>query len=135
MPGDRDAIYVGWVLRADDRAALLARFPPAFPDVVADHVTLCRDDAPNASGLAERRGRVVGRVVDPAGVEVLVVEIDGTTDRPGGGTYHLTWSIDVRAGRKAFHSNAAIAELGWDAIDSPFDIALPVGAWPASRYS
>lgn len=134
MSSAPDERYTGWVLRADDRAALLARFPPAFPNVIADHITLCREGAPDAVALTARRASVVGHVVDPAGVEALVVKIDGTTDRPGGGTYHLTWSIDADAGRRAFHSNAVIADQGWSAIDPPVDIALHVEAWAASRY-
>lgn len=131
---EMDERYVGWVLHADDRVALLARFPPVFPNVIADHITLCRQDAPEAAALAERRGLIVSRVLDPTGIEAFVVEINGTTDRPGGGTYHLTWSIDIHAGRKAFHSNAAIAKLNWRAVHPVVEVALQVGSWPASRY-
>ena len=37
---------------------------------------------------------VIGQVDDGAGVQAFVVRIDGTTDRPDGRTYHITWSID-----------------------------------------
>lgn len=77
---------------------------------------------------------VVSRVLDLSKVEALVVEIDGTTDRPDGGTYHLTWSIDIHAVRRAFHGNAAIAKLGWEAIHPVVEVALEVGSWPALRY-
>ena len=28
------------------------------------------------------------------GIQALVCEVDGTTKRPDGGTYHITWSLD-----------------------------------------
>ncbi len=42
---------VGWKLEPEDRDRLLARFPPAFPDVIADHVTLGRQ--PSLPGEVE----------------------------------------------------------------------------------
>ena len=33
-------LVVGWKLLNDSRAELLARFPPAYAQVVADHITL-----------------------------------------------------------------------------------------------
>jgi hypothetical protein len=30
----------GWKLDSNERAQLLERFPPTWPDVIADHVTL-----------------------------------------------------------------------------------------------
>ncbi len=38
-----------------------------------------------------------------SGVEAMVVAIDGTTDRPDGSTYHITWSLGD--GRRARESN------------------------------
>ena len=36
---DPTAFYVGWLVDPEDRAALLDRFPPRYPLVVAHHVT------------------------------------------------------------------------------------------------
>jgi hypothetical protein len=129
-----DPLYVGWLLGEGDRRHLLEQFPPRFPDVIADHVTLCRADDPQALLLSQRQGRVVGHIFDPAGVEALVVEIEGSTHRPDGGTYHLTWSLDVAAGCKAFHSNRVIAERGWTPVGPAIEVTLRVGDWPASKY-
>lgn len=108
---------VGWTLRADERAALIERCPARYPRVIADHVTLVawRQGANNAALPNRARARVLGRADDGSGVEALVVEIDGTTDRPGGGTYHITWSL--ADGRAAKESNAVIAAGGWQPID------------------
>lgn len=52
----------------------------------------------------------------------MVVAISGTTDRPGGGTYHITWSL--AAGREAKESNDVIAGLGWDRLERPLAVTL-----------
>jgi len=111
----------GWKLPRDDREALLARFPPKYDDVVADHVTL-RVGATSQTPLPRKpQARVVGRADDKRSLECLVVELDGTTDRPDGSTYHITWSLGP--GRKARESNDVLRDRGWDPID-PIDIEL-----------
>lgn len=108
---------VGWKLREDERGALLSRCPTRYARVIADHVTLIawRQGAQTAPLPPPTRARVVGHADDGRGAEALVVEIDGTTDRPGGGTYHVTWSL--ADGRAAKESNAVIAATGWNAFD------------------
>src|SRR3546814_9902597 len=51
-------------------------------------------------------------VDDGEGLQALIVSIDGSTDRPDGSTYHITWSLDRSRGRKAVQSNDVIAERG-----------------------
>ena len=51
----------------------------------------------------------------------MVVEIDGTTDRPDGSTYHITWSLG--AGRAASESNEVIRAHGWRPVE-PVAITL-----------
>jgi hypothetical protein len=123
--------FIGWALDARDREQLLARFPPVYPDVVADHVTLASGVSTDTPIPAERSGLVVGRADDGEGVEALVVEIGGTTDRPDGGTYHLTWSIDRARGREAKHSNDVIARCGWAPFDEPLPIRLEPRRYPS----
>jgi hypothetical protein len=113
---------VGWLLEEADREALLARFPPRFPDVVAHHVTL---DASGTAALPNAKpAAVVGEADDGKGVQALVVAIDGSTDRPDGSTYHITWSLDRAAGRKPIESNDVIARLGWRPIAGPIPIRI-----------
>lgn len=113
---------IGWLLDERDRAALLGRFPPAWPDVIAHHVTLAsktRDPLPAATG-----GKVVGHVDDGEGLQALVVAIEGTTDRPDGSTYHITWSLDRARGREPKQSNDVLRERGWEPIPNAVPIRL-----------
>ena len=116
----------GWKLPRDgERERLLDRFPPKYERAIADHVTL------NAGADAETplprdvEAEIVGRADDGNSLECLVVAIDGTTDRPDGSTYHITWSLGP--GRKAKESNDVLRDDGWQALDRP----IPVRVEPA----
>jgi hypothetical protein len=113
---------IGWLLDERDRAALLQRFPPRWPDIIAHHVTLeSHTDKPLP---VETAGEVVGHVDDGQGLEAMVVRIGGTTERPDGSTWHITWSLDDSLGRKAIQSNDVLRERGWDLFDTPIPIRL-----------
>ncbi len=116
MSGDG---FVGWKLAPADRSRLLLRFPAAYPEVVADHVTHKPDDAPMPHADT---ARIIGRADDGRGVEAMVVEVAGHLRRPDGGIYHITWSLGP--GREAKESNAVIAEKGWTALMTPVDVGL-----------
>ena len=112
----------GWKLPKDERARLLERFPPQYDEVVADHVTL-RVGATSDTPLPRTApAQVVGRVDDGDSLEALVVQLDGTTDRPDGSTYHITWSLGP--GRKARESNDVLRDRGWDWLPAPIPIEL-----------
>jgi hypothetical protein len=113
---------VGWKLDRAQRGELLGRFAPKYANAVADHVTLKAGVDANTPRPKTTEGRIVGRADDGRGVEAMVVQIDGTTDRPGGGTYHITWSL--AEGRKAKESNDVIAARGWDTLAEPVPVAL-----------
>jgi hypothetical protein len=112
---------IGWLLAQDDRERLLAQFKPTYEKVVAHHVTL-RTEAAGDPLPHEVRAQIVGRTDDEAGVEAMVVAIDGTTDRPDGSTYHITWSLGD--GRRARESNDVLKERGWEELDHPIPIKL-----------
>ncbi len=113
---------IGWKLDRDERAALLQRFPPRYDQPVADHVTLEKGAAALPPGVT---ARIVGRADDGDGVEAMVVALDGSTDRPDGSTFHITWSL--APGRRAVESNNVIRERGWERFDEP----VPVSMTPA----
>jgi len=115
---------IGWKLDSGDREALLTRFPPAWPDVVADHVTLASGVGPDSPLPGANCGEVVGEVDDGAGLQALVVAIGGKTERPDGGTYHITWSLDRTRGREPRESNEILAERGWQSLSPPVPIRL-----------
>lgn len=114
----------GWLLDPDEREKLLERFPPEWPDIIAHHVTLdgqARDDTPLPTA---GRSEIVGGINDGEGLQALVVAIDGTTDRPDGSTYHVTWSLDRARGREPVQSNEVIAARGYRPLDDPVPIRL-----------
>ncbi len=115
---------IGWKLDRADRERLLARFRPVYPDLIADHVTLEAQACSDAPLPDESSGQIVGEADDRQGVQALVVRIGGTTDRPNGGTYHITWSLDRAKGRRASDSNQVIARLGWTPLAEPVAIGL-----------
>jgi hypothetical protein len=121
----RPGTVIGWKLPRGERDELLQRFPPKYENVVADHVTL-KTGATPATPLPPRPdARIVGRADDGRSLECLVVELDGTTDRPDGSTYHITWSLGPT--RKARESNDVLRENGWENLPE----ALPVTLEPA----
>jgi len=115
---------IGWLLAEDDRGRLLEQYKPKYEKTVAHHVTLKteaeRDPLPH-----EVRAQIVGRSDDESGVEAMVVAIDGSTDRPDGSTYHITWSLGD--GRRARESNDVLKERGWEELDHPNPIKLEPG--------
>lgn len=119
----RDGTVTGWKLPQTERDLLLGRFPPKYENLVADHVTL-RTGATSKTPLPAKpeSSSVVGRADDGSSLECLVVEIDGTTSRPDGSTYHITWSLGP--GRRARQSNDVLRDRGWDHIERPIPVEL-----------
>src|SRR5437868_12191916 len=106
----RPGTVTGWKLAQPERETLLDRFPPKYENVIADHVTL-RVGASAQTPLPRKPlARIVGRADDGHSLECLVVELDGTTDRPDGSTYHVTWSLGPD--RKARESNDVLRARG-----------------------
>ena len=112
----------GWKVPREERERLLRRFPAKYDKVIADHVTLQVGATAETPLPRKPEARVVGRGDDNDSLECLVVELDGTTDRPDGSTYHITWSLGP--GRKARYSNDVLRDRGWDRIDRPIEIEL-----------
>jgi hypothetical protein len=115
---------IGWLLAQNDREQLLQQFRPKYEKTVAHHVTL-KTDAENDPLPPEVRAVIVGRTDDERGVEAMVVSIDGSTDRPDGSTYHITWSLG--ADRRARESNDVLKERSWEELDHPIPVRLEPG--------
>ena len=118
---DPRSFYTGWLVDPAARPALLARFPPRYAQVVAHHVTQKFGDR-SAEPPRPTVGQIVGEADDGAGVQALVVAIDGSPLRPDGGTYHITWSL--ADGREAKQSNDVIAARGWRPLAAPASVKL-----------
>lgn len=107
---------------SDSSRALLAQsFPPKFPEFIGHHITYGMrkkgdDSLPQADTF-----KVVGYGIDPQGLEALVVEVDGTINRPDGKIFHITWSLDRGAGFKPVNSNDLL-QGNWKKIPSPINI-------------
>ena len=112
----------GWKLAQSDREMLLREFPPKYDNVVADHVTLRVGAGPQTPLPHRPAAQVVGRADDGDGLECLVVALDGTTHRPDGSTFHMTWSLGP--GRKARESNDVLRDRGWNYLEKPLAVEL-----------
>lgn len=112
----------GWKLPRDERERLLELFPPKYERTIADHVTLKAGADADTPLPRDVRAEIVGRADDRRSLECLVVEIDGTTDRPDGSTYHVTWSLGPR--RRAKESNDVLRDQGWVWIGEPISIRI-----------
>ena len=118
----------GWKLDPAQRAELLRQFPPRYAGIDADHVTLASEVPPDAPPPPPAEAEIVGRADDGAGVEALVVRLNGRTDRPDGSTFHITWSLGP--GREAKESNHVIAARGWTDFELPMPVRLIPARWP-----
>jgi hypothetical protein len=117
---------IGWKLDRRQREELLRRFPPRYRDAVADHVTL-RTEAKGDPLPPPVDTRIVGRADDGDSLEAMVVTVDGTSDRPDGSIFHITWSLDETKGRQPRESNDLLKQQGWEKLDDP----IPVDVKPA----
>lgn len=115
-------MYNGWQLTPEARDALLAVFPPKYPDVVAHHVTHRFGDG---TLLAPGNVRVIGYVDDGVGLEALVVSVNGLIGRLDGGVYHITWSLNRAAGRKPVDSNEVIRKHGVWLVEPRYASTVP----------
>lgn len=109
--------YSAYVLTEDARDHLLSVFPPKYDRMVAHHVTYKFPDTtlPPESDLS-----VVG-FAEGDGVQALVVAVNGSTRRPDGGTFHITWSLAV--GKKPVQSNDLLKSTHWQSVP-----AIPITA-------
>jgi hypothetical protein len=114
----------GWKLNEMERPGLLDRFPPLWPDVIADHITLRSGAGEDDPLPQEEQAEIVGDLSDGEGLQALIVAIGGVTRRPDGGVFHITWSLDRGRGRRAVQSNEVIADMGWRRLSEPVPIRI-----------
>ena len=115
--------YHAYVLSPESRDSIIKNHPPAYPEVIAHHVT-------HAFGVKKgertpdqpKNIEVIGHVDDGNGVQAAVVKVDGREFRPDGKRYHVTISIDRKKGRKPVHSNDVISALGYEKV-KPYSIS------------
>jgi hypothetical protein len=121
---DLSSYYTGWLLPDQARHKLLAMFPPLFPEVVAHHITYEFPAKPMSILPSATEAQVFGYATDGVSLECLVVAIEGTTERPDGKTYHITWSLDREKGGRPFKSNLVLARQGFERVYPPITIPI-----------
>ena len=99
-------MYTAYTLMNVSRKKLYLLYPPKYPEFVGHHITeefgvSAGAEKPDDPTLVE----IVGYIDNGDGLEGFLVEVDGTSDRPSGGKYHITWSIDRSKGYKPYNTN------------------------------
>lgn len=120
---------IGWKLDRRQREDLLRRFPARYRDAIADHVTL-RSNAKADPLPPPVQAQIIGHADDGDSLEAMVVTVDGTTDRPDGSIFHITWSLDGAKGRRAKESNDLLKERGWTQIEEPIPVKVEPARFP-----
>jgi len=87
-------MYTAYVLTDDTRNKLAAKYPPKYSRFVGHHVTIAFGVPADTEVPEEAVVRVLGIKDSGDGLEALVVSVNGSTERPDGGTYHITWSLE-----------------------------------------
>lgn len=135
--------YEAFVLTKEARQHLCGVFPPKYAEWIGHHVThrfgtprqqpigpVFFDPSPYGHFVMPQNeicsygdmGVFVIGYTEDDGIEALVCTVDGGSQRPDGGTYHITWSLDRSKGWKPVDSNRIIAQRG----NTPCDpIAVP----------
>ena len=114
--------YKAYVPDAMERKELLQMFKPKYPKIYAHHVTYSMKNKDKMPPPDINSAEIVGWADSGDGLEAAVVAIDGSTERPDGGTYHITWSLDPEK-YKPVNSNNLIAQ-GWEKLAQPVKISL-----------
>lgn len=94
--------------------------PPVNETFVFHHVTFRYPDA-NPAPTLETPPRVVAWA-NHDGVQALVVEVDGSVERPDGEIWHITYSL--APGRKAYESKAMLKTAEWVYLDAPIVVEV-----------
>lgn len=87
-------MYTAYVLDNSAREALLDRYPPKYPDVIAHHITIQFPVPKGTEAPAPANVKVIGYADSGDGIEALVCSVNGKTERPDGKRWHITWSLD-----------------------------------------
>ena len=107
--------YIAYNLTASAREKILNLFPPKFSNVIAHHTTFSFGVNENTPLPEAADIEVIGYACNN-NIECVVVNVNGSSVRGDGGTYHITLSHNDNA--KPVHSN--------DLIKEGFDLVTPI---------
>jgi hypothetical protein len=115
-------MYSAYVLDETSREKLIKDYPPKYSSVVCHHITAefgIKVDSPLPK--ESHNIKVIGYLDDGKGIELFLVSVDGTMDRPDGKVYHITHSLDRSLGYTPADSNKVIEK---DNSVTKVDIAI-----------
>lgn len=121
-----DHQVVGWKLERSDRRRLLDIYGNLYDRVIAEHVTSKARAAPAIPPPDDVPAALMRHVDGGWGLEAMAAAIDGTTGRPGCGTFHIAWPLGAKGSAK--QSSGVWAAKGW----TPLELQAPIGLRPAS---
>ena len=113
-------MYNGYEIEEGSRRKLLALFPPQYPNLLGHHITEKFGVKDGSVPEQPKQVLVIGYINNGVDVEGFLVDIDGRVDRPSGGKYHITWSIDRIKGAKPVHTNKYVDHARL--LNSPIEI-------------
>lgn len=97
-------MYTSYQLTTKSKKHLTERFPPKYPKHIGHHVTYEFGVHSDTQLPPHADINVVGYQDNPDGIEALVVSVNGSLERPDGGVFHITWSLDPKEFRPV-HAN------------------------------
>ena len=112
--------YIALNITHTSRERLLKKFKPLNDKVIAHHITYQFPAKQSDPLPSVKEVKVVG-YTSTEGLECAVVEVDGDTKRPDGGTFHITLSLEPSK-HKPVDSNELIRKRGWVRIVPQLDI-------------
>lgn len=115
--------YIAYTFNNMTRQRLSELFPPKYSDFIGHHITYkfgVSANTPLPTGV--EIAKIVGYADDRIGIEALVVELNGTTQRPDGNVFHITWSLDRQNGYTPKDSKNLVKQ-GFESVD-PIEIAV-----------
>lgn len=115
--------FLAYELSSSSRNELLKSFPPKYPVVICNHITI-RYPATKDTEIPEKPKscQVIGYLDDGRGLKCLVVAINGSISRPyDNKIYHITHSLNSLLGYKPADSNNLLAEHRYHGVN-PIDI-------------
>ncbi len=76
------------------KAMLMEKFPPKYPEVKYDHITICMGGLEAQTPEPAEMVEVVGIADDGNGIEALIVKVNDCAVRKDGKVWHITASYD-----------------------------------------
>lgn len=115
--------YLAFVLSENARAILLLSFHPRFSKVYAQHVTVeFKLTAEKLEAIKKQFGSrlkvTATGMCRSSVIECVTIRVNGDTRRPDGGTYHLTYSLELP--KRPVDSNELLLAFGGQP-QYPFD--------------